>query len=97
MPGEFGRILVVRILRLAKTKPADMTPKRTGKVRLGIYLAQIQARKSGVIFSSTVIKYVKFPIVWPARPNNTSQQTAQKVPSERSYFEFYSEISDKKW
>ena len=53
--GEFGRAIMVRILvrrsraKIPMTTPnePDMPPKRTKKLRLGIYRTQIQP-KSGI-------------------------------------------------
>ena len=75
---EFGRAMVRILARrsrakipMARPNEPDMPPKRTKKVRLGIYRTQIQP-KSGEL---TVIK--------SREENNTSQQTAPKVMNEK--------------
>ena len=68
--GEFGRAMVRIFARrsrakipMARPNEPDMPPKRTTKVRLGIYRTQIQP-KFGEL---TVIKSARRPVVLPAR------------------------------
>ena len=48
IPGEFGRamvrILARRKIPMARPNKPDMPPKRTKKIRLGIYRTQIQPK-----------------------------------------------------
>ena len=81
--GEFGRAMVRILARrsrakipMARPNEPDVPPKRTKKVRLGIYRTPIQPIKSTRRASCRVAR----------EENNTSQQTAPKVMNELNDF-----------